>query len=575
MVHSGTAGTDPGPDPVADLARTWLRGITAVAFVPGTRAQARHRLEGLLRQMIAALAADSFAPAVGGSFGAQLVQWRMMTPEVLGTTLNLLGEHLPGLAREHAPDTSLRVRQLLAAVATGFATAQHHAAAAAGEQINAAYRAHWHSDLIALQDKLRYSLLHDLRTGLHNRGGLRETLTAAIDRPYVGRVGVCLLGIERFAQINDALGHDHGDRLLQAVAASLRALAAENGWELAQPAEDQFVLLLIGTAGLEEVVKAADRAGRLLRAPIVIDGHDLRLGITAGVVEGPTGQTQPDGWLRKAHFALDDARQDGREFAVFDPGRAAEEIARHRLAAAMPHALERGEFVPYFQPLYNLGDRRIIGLEALARWERPGSEVLGPQQFIGLAEKTGLIHALGRSLLAQACAQGAAWQPIHPGLLISVNLSPLQLSDPGLVADVDMVLRSSGLPAGSLQLEITESAAVDDPHHTLDGLAELGVRLAIDDFGTGYSTFAALPTLPVTAVKLAAELLPRRPEDTARRTVLGALIRLCHDLSISVTGEGIETPGQERLLYELGCDHGQGYLFARPAAGQAIRSSLG
>jgi EAL domain-containing protein (putative c-di-GMP-specific phosphodiesterase class I) len=240
----------------------------------------------------------------------------------------------------------------------------------------------------------------------------------------------------------------------------------------------------------------------------------------------------------------------------------------------MPAALDRGEFVPHFQPLYRLDDRRIIGVEALARWHRPDT-VVGPQHFIGLAEQTGLIHTLGRNLLEQACARGAAWQTRRPGLIVSVNLSPLQLADPGLVADVDTVLRTSRLPAGNLQLEITESTAVDEHHDTLHGLAGLGIRLAIDDFGTGYSTFASLPGLPITAVKLAAGLLPRDPGDHARRAVLHTVIRLCHRLGISVTGEGIETAEHEHLLNELGCDHGQGFHFARPTDADATSDMLG
>jgi EAL domain-containing protein (putative c-di-GMP-specific phosphodiesterase class I) len=170
--------------------------------------------------------------------------------------------------------------------------------------------------------------------------------------------------------------------------------------------------------------------------------------------------------------------------------------------------------------------------------------------------------------------RGAAWQVHQPGLVISVNLSPWQLEDPGLVVDVHTILRRSGLPAGCLQLEITESAAVDDPHHALHRLAELGIRLAIDDFGTGYSTFSGLPDLPITSVKLAAELLPRHSGDTARRTILRTLIRLCHDLGITVTGEGIETEGQQSLLRDLGCDHGQGFLFARPAPAEDLTALL-
>ena len=573
MGHPDSDGSEPDADALAELAHTWLRGVMSVGFVPWPRARARLALQELLRQIVAAATAEPFDPGAGDRFGVQLVQWRMTAAAVLGNTLTLLGEYLPALIG--GADSGTRVRQLLAHLATGFADAQRRAAVAAAEQINAAYRAHWHAEQTGLRQQLNHSLLHDPRTGLPNRAGLRERLADIAARPHTARIGLCLLGVDRFDEINDALGHEHGDRLLHAVAARLRCLAAEKDFLVAHPGDDQFALVLAGTANADEVVKVADQAIQLLREPIELGGHDLRLAVTAGIVEGPSVGTQPDGWLRDAHLALRHARRERRELAVFDPHRAAQDLYRHHLAAAIPAALERGEFVPYFQPLYRLGDRRIIGVEALARWQRPDAGLLGPHHFIGLAEQTGLIHALTRSLLDQACTQGVAWRARHPGLLISVNLSPLQLGDPALVADITAILRSSGLPAGNLQLEITESAAITEHHSTLRQLADLGIRLAIDDFGTGYSTFASLAGLPITAVKLAAELLPREPCDHARRAVLRTLIGLCHELAITVTCEGIETPDHEHLLAELGCDHGQGYHFARPADAETITRMLG
>jgi len=555
---------------VAALARIWLQGVTSQGFVPGPRARARLALQDLLSKIIAAVTAEPFDPGRGDRFGAQLVQWRMTTPGVLGATLTLLGEHLPKLIGEFSLDLDTRIRQLLARLATGFAGAQRHAAVAAAEQINVAYRTHWHAELFELQKELSHSVLHDPRTGLRNRAGLREDLAALAARRQTNRIGVCLLGIDRFAEINDALGHEHGDRLLQTVAARLRGLAAENDYLLAHPADDQFALVLAGTTNVDEVVKAADQARRLLRTPLDAGEIDLRLTCTAGIVEGSVADTaHPDEWLRDAHLALSGARQDHRDLAVFDPARAATAVYRHRLAAAMPAALERGEFLTHFQPLYRLDDRRIIGVEALARWHRPGG-VLGPQQFIGLAEQTGLIHPLGRRLLVQACTQGVAWQTRHPDLIVSLNLSARQLADPALIADIDAILRSTRLPAETLQLEITESAAIGAHRDVLHRLAGLGIRLALDDFGTGHSTLASLPDLPITAVKLAADLLPRHADDHARRAVLHTLIWLCHHLDLIVTGEGIEAAAHARLLHELGCDYGQGSHYAGPADADTI-----
>jgi EAL domain-containing protein (putative c-di-GMP-specific phosphodiesterase class I) len=218
-----------------------------------------------------------------------------------------------------------------------------------------------------------------------------------------------------------------------------------------------------------------------------------------------------------------------------------------------------------------------VGVEALARWQRPeGLATLSPQQFITLAERTGLIRPLGRALLERACRQGAAWRRQGHDLLISVNLSPLQLGEPGLAAEVADILHRTGLPAGRLQLEITESAAADEHRDRLRELAGLGVRLAVDDFGTGYASLAALARLPVTGLKVAGDLIADLDAGSsgAAAQILRHTVALCHDLGIEVTAEGLETESREQSVRDLGCDLGQGYLFARPAAPEVISALL-
>ncbi|MET0422290.1 MAG: GGDEF domain-containing phosphodiesterase, partial [Actinoplanes sp.] len=357
---------------------------------------------------------------------------------------------------------------------------------------------------------------------------------------------------------------DNGVRLLADVAGRLRTL----GHFLAHLGDAEFALVIAGTTGPDDLVKMADRAGRLLAA---------RVAVTAGIVERAAGGTGPDGWLHDARLALRWARQDNRDRAVFDATRAAADRRRHGLAAAMPAALERGEFQLHYQPLHRLTDGALIGVEALARWHRPGAPApLGPADFITPAERTGLIRPLGRQLLASACRQGAAWRLAGHDLLISVNLSPVQLGEPTLVADVADILHRTGLPAGRLQLEVTETNALVPHRATLAGLAGLGIRLALDDFGTGWSSLAALSGLPFTDVKLAGEFLTPPASETppaetppATRTspaadVLRHVIALGQSLGLTVTAEGIETADQQRLLRDLGCDQGQGYYFARP-----------
>jgi EAL domain-containing protein (putative c-di-GMP-specific phosphodiesterase class I)/GGDEF domain-containing protein len=514
------------------LTGEWLRGITSAGFVPGVRARARAALHELLEELIAAVRAEPFDPAVGDRIGAELVDLRMSAPPVIGMTVRLLASRLPEHIGGDPEAVRERVLELLEHVTVGFVTAQRNAAVGAAEQMNRSEKIHWRR----VQTDLQRRLLHDPVTDLPNEQQLRSRLGEA--------TGLCLLGVDRFAELADTLGHD---TLLTAVASMLSQLGGDF---LAHLGNDQFALL----ADSQDLIKVADEARRVLR-PMHVD-------VTAGLVEHAVGRT-PDDWLRDARLALGWARQDHRDHAVFEPGRAESDRRRHRLAADLPSAVETGEFVAHYQPLYRLSDRAVIGVEALARWQRPGGPLLGPPDFITLAEHTGLIRPLGRHILERACRQGALWRQAGHPLLISVNLSPLQLSEPTLPADVADILHRAGLPAASLQLEITESAALDDGYATLQQLAELGVRLALDDFGTGYSSLATLSWLPLNNVKLAAEFMTGAG-GTAVTEVLRHTIELCHALGLTVTAEGIETAAQESLLRSLNCDFGQGFHYARP-----------
>jgi diguanylate cyclase len=649
---------------LADLARDWLREVTRAGFVPGVRARARAALHDLLEELVAAVRAEPFDPAVGHRIGIELVDLRMAAPPVIGMTVRLLAERLPTLidplggeiGNAQAAGTELpkaetraaeriasekpgteraaaegkaaegkaaegigaerigaerigaerigaerigaerigaavggsetggaaggvevvrgRVLALLEHVATGFVTAQRDVAVRAAEQMNRSEKIHWRQVQSDLQQRLQHALLHEPRTGLPNEQHLRKHLADQITRAAASRMGVCLLAIDRYAELADTLGHDNGGKLLTAVACRLHKLAEQNGYFLAHLGDDQFAVAVAGTGGSEEVVRVADQAHAVLHPPLPLDGHTLRVTVTAGIVEDRAAGTHPDHWLRDARLALGWARHDHHDRAVFEAVRAEEERHRHRLAAALPAALEDGEFLAHYQPLYRLEDRTIVGVEALARWRRPGSPApLSPQHFITLAENTGLIRPLGRVLLEQACRQGAAWRHAGHDLMISVNLSPLQLGESSLIDDVADVLHRTGLPAERLQLEITESSPLDEGYDTLRQLTDLGVRLALDDFGTGWSSLATLSWLPVSNAKLAAEFIADASSAPAVE-VLRHTIALCHSLGVSVTAEGIETEAQDRLLRGLGCDQGQGFNFARPAAAEEITRLL-
>jgi diguanylate cyclase (GGDEF)-like protein len=559
------------------LAEQWLRGVVTAGFVPGVRAKARAALRDLLDEVVAAVRAEPFDAARGYRIGVELVDLRMAGPAVLGVTVRLFAGQLPALLGA-GDEERKRVLLLLEALATGFATAQRSAALGAAEQMNRSEKIHWRRVQTDLQQRLQDALLHEKRTGLPNRQFLCKELGERIAAAGTGtRLGLCLLGVDGVAELTDALGQENGDRLLADVAARLEQVAGQGGHFLAHLGEEEFALVVAGTTAADEVVKAAAAARLALSPAFPIDGYSFSVGVTAGVVEDVLAGTYPDGWLRDASLALGWAREDRLDHAVFEAVRAEADRRRHRLAAAMPVALARGEFVPHYQPLYRLTDHTIVGVEALARWQRPdGLPAMDPQQFIALAERTGLIRPLGRALLEQACRQGAAWRRQGHDLLLSVNLSPLQLGEPGLAAEVADILHRTGLPAGRLQLEITESAAVDEHRDRLRELAALGVRLAVDDFGTGYANLAALARLPVTGLKVAGDLVADLDAGSATPAarILRHTVRLCHDLGIEVTAEGLETEAREQSVRDLGCDLGQGYLFARPAPPDVITGLL-
>jgi diguanylate cyclase (GGDEF)-like protein len=558
---------------LATLAGDWLADVTGAGFVPGVRARARAALRDLLDELVAAVRAEPFDPAAGHRVGTELVDLRMAAPPVIGSTVRLLAERLPGLIGDDGT-VRARVLALLEHLATGFVTAQRDAALGAAEQMNRSEKIHWRRVQDDLQRRLQHALLHDPRTGLPNDQHLRKHLADRITRAGTERMGLCLLGIDRYAELADTLGHDNAGKLLTAVSVRLHRLAEQGGHFLAHLGDDQFAFAVPGTGGPDDVLKLSDQVHAVLHAPIPLDGHSLRVCVTAGVVEARAAGTNPDHWLRDARLALGWARAGHRDHAAFETRRAEEDRRRHRLAAALPAALDDGEFVAHYQPLYRLTDRTILGVEALARWCRPGTaEPLSPLHFIDLAENTGLIRPLGRALLEQACRQGAAWRQAGHDLLISVNLSPRQLGEPTLAEDVADVLHRTGLPAASLQLEITESYPLDEGLETLRQLTDLGVRLALDDFGTGWSSLATLSGLPVGNAKLAAEFIADVGSPAAIE-VLRHTIALCHSLAVTVTAEGIETGSQERLLRGLGCDQGQGFHFARPATAEEITRLL-
>ncbi|GAA5142890.1 putative bifunctional diguanylate cyclase/phosphodiesterase [Pseudonocardia adelaidensis] len=458
-----------------------------------------------------------------------------------------------------------------------------------------------------LETSLRHQAEHDPLTGLPNRTLFFERLEAALE---AGRhVGVCYLDVDDLKAVNDTLGHDVGDHVLQTLARRLaaevgpgigsgaRAGAGGSGHLVARMAGDEFVVLVERPADRPdpaEPLRVAQRALDVVRRPVVSGPHRIVVSASVGVVEredsaSGSGELEKAADLMKAaDTTLHWAKKDGRNrVARFDAERHRAAVARFELSARMPDALEAGEFVLDYQPLVRLTDQRLVGVEALVRWDPPGGDRIGPDVFIPLAEESGLIVPLGRWVLSEACRQGVRWREEHPDtqLFVSVNLAARQVREPGIVDVVASVLAESGWPAHALQLELTESdlmGTTGEPLDALPALAAMGVRIAIDDFGTGYSNLAYLRTLPVHALKLAGQFVTRpfatgMPDasgedghDGVDLEVLALLIELAHTLGLSVTAEVVETAVQLERLRKLGCDTGQGWYFAPPVPPAAV-----
>jgi diguanylate cyclase len=573
---------------ISELARLWARVVASTSFVPEGRARARAVLEEALRRLVGALGTQAFDPTVGRRVGRDLVNSHISSPRTLGDTINLLGSRLLDDLAIHDRGAQGRLSALLGQLATGFTEALRDGALIAAEDINRAERAAWRDQQRRMYKRLQHALLHDQLTDLPNRahftGWLEETLVRA---PKNARVGLCLINLDRFKTINDSIGMEMADQLLLAVANRLRPQANRYGHFLAHLGGDTFAIGVDRTTSSDDVAKVADKALRTLADPVRLDGMQIPITASAGIVESAAAGTQATE-LRAADISVGWAKTDqgahrrGGRWALFDPERNAAEVHKHTLTAAMPSALARGEFVLAYQPLIRLSDDTMVGVEALARWHHPDLGEIGPGQFIPSAEDTGLIVPLGLALLEQACEQAAAWRAeTGTTLLMSVNLAVAQIRTPGLVPAIAGVLRRTGWPAEQLQLEITESAFIgtdDDAMDTLHALTRLGIRLSIDDFGTGYSSLAYLAELPVHNLKLAASFLRGLDNGSqagrSNRTILPALITLSHDLDLNVTAEGIETPSQSEHLRGIGCDLGQGYHLGRPMAPERITALI-
>jgi diguanylate cyclase (GGDEF)-like protein len=423
-----------------------------------------------------------------------------------------------------------------------------------------------------LEAQLRHQAYHDPLTSLANRSQFIERVELALDFSSADRrrMAVLFIGVDDFKVVNDALGHPVGDQLLVALAGRIRqVLGPEDA--AARLGGDEFgVLLDCPEPGVAEDV--AEALLEAIRKPIVLDGKELHVRASVGIALGDSGRWA-DELLRNADVAMATAKASGKDrVQLFSPDMHLAVVERHSLVADLQRAVERDELELHYQPVVELATGRIVAFEALVRWNHPVRGLVRPDEFIPVAEETGLILAIGRVILDKACAQVKAWQerfPEHADLCMAVNLSARQLQHPAFVGETMQQIAESGVRASTLILEITETVLMDDTEHhiaKLSQLKSLGLRLAMDDFGTGYSSLSFLSQLPVDILKIAkpfVEGLGRgNPKDEAFAT---AIVRLGQTVGMSLIAEGVERLDQLEELRRLGCDMVQGWYFAKAA----------
>ena len=456
------------------------------------------------------------------------------------------------------------------------------------------------TDRRTAEDRIRSLAFFDSVTGLPNRAYLTDILAqgVAASQRHGRELAVLFLDIDHFKRINDTLGHGAGDvvlqevarRLVQCIRGSDRAFrgddarvggGAEAGSKntVSRLGGDEFVVVLGEVRRAEDSAAAASRIADVLAAPLSVGGDEIRISVSIGISVFPVDGTDVESLLKNADTAMYHAKDQGRARCQFFTSSLNERaVKRFSLETSLRKALEREEFLVYYQPKIDMRTRRPCGMEALIRWRRPDGKLVPPLDFISVAEETGLIVPIGEWVLRKACAQTASWamQGFGP-LKVSVNLSAAQFRQPDLVEHTGELMCAAGLAPELLELELTEGMLVEDTESSiaiLTALKELGLSVSIDDFGTGYSSLSYLKKFPLSALKIDRSFVRDLAAGTDDAAIVTATIALAHSLRLDVIAEGVETEEQYDFLRSLGCDQAQGYLFSPPVPADEFREWL-
>ena len=426
--------------------------------------------------------------------------------------------------------------------------------------------------LQASEERIRHMAMHDALTGLPNRAFFNEYVDMAIQAADRRSFALLYLDLDRFKQVNDSLGHPAGDELIRQFGARLKGLV-RHGDLVARIGGDEFTILFGDIDDHREVNSLCERIVDLVRKPFDIDGNTVFIGVSVGVTVAPRDGTDRIELMRKADVALYHSKSTGRgRYAFFEKNMDDEIKGRRDIEQDLRLALRgEGELITHFQPVFSSTDSSITGFEALLRWKHKKRGWISPEIFVPIAEEAGLIETIGERVLREACMAAAQW----PNVTIAVNVSSIELSNPTYHKLVAEILRTTGLPAQRLEIEVTETAATDgsgSAAENLNKIREMGVRVAIDDFGTGFSSLGRLQQLKVDRIKIDKSFVHGFGRATDDEAIVQAIIELAHAKGLKTTAEGVETKNQSERLISIGCDDLQGFLFSKALPREEIDS---